>query len=157
MNGNMKLSTFRTIFSYRSTGHRKIMYLLFFYSLALFLIIHFFSSYRNGSYELSKEFWIIVVVCGSFIEILNQITYYWGRKNSGKASIVKSIVFWAIFTMGCIVYIYLLSGLEVKPSWKWHEQVGHFIIYLCFSWLMPIYSFSPNIRFLFLIGRYKTK
>jgi hypothetical protein len=155
MDGNMTLNVFRAILSYRGKGPHKIMCFLFFYSFVFFMIIHFLSTYRNGSYELSEEFWIIAGVCGVVIEILNQITYYWGRKNRKKASIVKGIFFWVTFTIGCIVYISLLSSLEIKPSWKWHEQVGHFIIYLCLSWVMPVYSFSTDIRFLFLVGKYK--
>jgi hypothetical protein len=157
MNSNKKLDGLKVILSYKGLGPRKVMYILFFYSFTLFMMIHLLSIYRNGAYKLSEKFWIIVVVCGACVEILNQITYYWAKKKHQMASIVKGIVFWLIFTIGCIMYVYLLSGLEVKQSWVWSEQIGYFIIYLCLSWMMPIYSFTPNVRFIFLYGKYKTK
>lgn len=138
-------------------GPLKLMIILSLYSLTLLLATRFLSVSRNGAYELSKQRWIIIGVCAILIEVLNQFTYWYAKFNRKIAIIAKGVFFWLVFTCGIGTYIYLLGALEQNATWQWHKQIGHILVYLVLAWVLPIYSLSPNIRFLLLWGRFKKK
>lgn len=124
------------------------------YTFTMLMVTNVMSAVRNGSELLSKEWWLIVATCAFLVEILNQITYILAKRNRDATVKLKCIFFWLIFTGGIGTYIYLLSGLDRNVTWVWHEEIGYILIYIAFSWVFPIYSVSPTIRFLLLSDRF---
>jgi hypothetical protein len=151
------LHVFWRLISLKNLGPRKLLVVLSVCTFVLLLTSHFLSLSRNGGYHLAKEKWTIIISCGVLIEILNQVTYWYGHVHRKAATILKGVVFWLIFVVGIGVYIYLLVPLPETVNWKWSSQIGPVIVYIIFSWALPIYSFCPNIRFLFLYGRFAKK
>ncbi len=126
------------------------------YSFSAFSFAHFMSVRVNGYSELAKENFIILLVCVGLIELLNQITYWMGKKNVRKAIILKVICFWLIFSLGIACYIFLLSNIEPAETplplkATWHKSLW----YLVWSFYLPIYSLRTDIRFLCLTGKFK--
>ena len=157
MNNDIKrnLNVLKRVFLPADFGPLGLMMTLSLYTLVWLLLIHFISVSRNGAYELSKEKWIIIAICAVLVEILNQFTYWLAKVERKVAVLLKGIIFWCIFSIGCLVYIYLLNRIETTVAWVWYEDIEAIIIYLIFSWALPIYSLSPNIRFFFLSGKFR--
>lgn len=141
----------------RCSGKIRWEMIMFTYSFLLMLFSHIFSLSRDGQKQIFKEYCLIIVVCLVAVEILNQITFLWSRMDRKRAIAIKCVAFWLIFTVGILAYIYLTSRLQKADSWNWHDGIISLVIYLVLSWVLPAYSLSPDIRFLFLYGRYKPK
>jgi hypothetical protein len=157
MNNDIKqdLNVLKRVLSPTDFAPLGLMMTLSLYTLAWLLLIHFISVSRNGSYELSRERWIIIAICAVLVEILNQFTYWLAKVKRKLAVLLKGIIFWCIFSIGCLVYIYLLNRIEAASAWVWYEDIEAILIYLLFSWGLPTYSLSPNIRFFFLSGKFR--
>ncbi len=150
------LGIFWSIISPSNFGPPQLLIPLFICTFGAFLTCHFLSLSRNGDFELSKQRWLIMIICGSVIEVLNQVTYWYAKKNYNAAQIFKGAVFWCVFTIAISAYIFLLIGLPPteNANWNWFRQIGPMLAYLLLSWFIPIYSIIPDIRFLLLYGRY---
>jgi hypothetical protein len=132
----------------------KLMTGLFLYALGLCVGTHVLSLSRNGGDVLCREWWIIVIVCGLIVEIANQTTYYLARVNKPLAARIKALIFWTVFTAGMAVYVYLLLRVEAEPHIRWNQQLPHALVYLWLCRTLPPYSFSTDIRFLMLRGKF---
>lgn len=127
------------------------------YCFLLLVSTQYLSIARDGFYNLIKEYFVILIICLILVEILNQITFYLGEKNYKNVVVIRAILFWLIFTAGIGIYVYLLLGIKKNVAWSLHTELGHFLIYLITSLILPQYSLSTNIRFLFLRGKFGAK
>jgi len=124
------------------------------YSFLLMLFSHFFSLSRDGQTQIIDKYNLIIIAFLVAIEILNQITFFYARINRKRAIIIKCLAFWLIFTAGIAVYVFLTSRLQRIDHWNWHEDIICLVLYLVLSWVFPIYSLCPDIRYIFLYGKF---
>lgn len=130
--------------------------LLFMGCFTTFLIIIFLSVTREGSTKLATHKWILLGVFVFVVEILNQFTYFYAKKNRTASKVLKIIIFWSFFYVCAGIYTIMLYQLPVMSTFNCSEQIGPLIALLLLSMVLPFYSNSPDIRFLLLYGTYHT-
>lgn len=136
-------------------GSNRIVWLcplLFVYGFMSLMAIDIISGLYHYKGPNSK--WCLVPIgCLILFEVLNQFAYYCAKKARKKAAIIKAIVFWVLFTIFCISCILLgLRGTK-EGVWVFSEKWSVILVYLCISWILPAYSFCPDIRFYVLHGK----
>ena len=126
------------------------------YAFIIFVIVEVVTVLHNGHDLLTKERDIIIIIGLISIELINQITYWLAKNNRNFAAGLKCVLFWFIFTMGAVVFLYLLVGLDRNVVLRQYEEIGRIMAYLLLSLSLPYYSLSPEFRFLLLRGKFKT-
>ncbi|MHC4744221.1 MAG: hypothetical protein ACYS8Z_20070, partial [Planctomycetota bacterium] len=116
------------------------------YFLAIAFYAEYLRSIHGGGEYIFKAGWVITGLSLILIEILNQTTYYMSRSRYRLACIVKAVFFWLIVTSGYIVYIALLKERPLSTK----ESSMDVLTILLFSFCLPLYSLSPEVRFLLL-------
>ena len=125
------------------------------YCFVMLTVIHFISIARNGSYHLIKEHYIILFCWLVILEVLNQVTFWLGRKNYTKATAIKCAVFWITFSCATGAYLYFLLTLNQEMVYPWHKDILHILLYLISSVIMSHYSLIPEFRFLICRGKFQ--
>jgi hypothetical protein len=148
----LKLNSHRRI-----TGKVDMEVILFCFTLILLLIMHYFGVYHKGYDVLSKELWIIILVFLGVVETINQISYYLSKSNETKAKIFKVISFYICFLIGVFSFIGQAIKLEGGGEFRLVKEIPFLILLIGFSWFFSFYSLNTNIRFLFLIGKFRKK
>ena len=156
-NLKQKINTLWLVLSPAHFGPLPLMIVMSLYAFTMLMIADIVSAGHNGSEQLSKQWWIIVIICGLLVEVLNQITYLLAKTKNKVAIILKAVIFWCIFTGGVGVYIYLLGSLDKNLIWNWREEIIYIFIYIVLAWVFPMYSLSPDIRFLFVSGKFQKR
>ncbi len=121
----------------------------------ILLIIMFLSMTRNGSMKLAVEKWILIGAFAVMVEIVNQFTYQYAKKNRIVSKVLKTTIFWSIFYACAGTYTVMLYQLPVIRTFDWTTQVGPLLALFLLSLILPFYSASTDIRFLLLYGTYK--
>ena len=120
----------------------------------MLLIIMFLSVTRDGGLKLAAHKWILIGVFAFVVEIINQFTYLYAKKNRTASKVLKMIIFWSSFYTCAGIYTLMLDQLPVVNTFNWSTQIGPLMALLLLSMVLPFYSNSPDIRFLLLYGTY---
>ena len=110
--------------------------LLALYCFFMLTFTRFVSITRNGSYNLIKERYVILLCWLVLVEALNQVTFWLGKKNHAKAAAIKAAVFWTIFSCVVCVYLHYLFTLNWDLVYSWHEEILRVLLYLVLSVIM---------------------
>ncbi len=121
----------------------------------ILLIIMFLSVTRNGSMNLAVEKWILIGAFAIMVEIVNQFTYQYAKKNRTASKVLKTTIFWSIFYACAGTYTVLLYRLPIICMFDWTTKIGTLLALFLLSLILPFYSASTDIRFLLLYGTYK--
>ena len=138
-------------------GNNRILWLsplLFIYGFLLLLA----SDVVASTYRIGNIAWGWYLIPATFIvlfESLNQFTYWFAKRSRKQAIIIKAVCFWALLTFLC-VSVTLIEFQQGTKDGVWHftDKWSAVLWYLCFAWLLPAYSFSPDFRFFVLYGEF---
>ena len=140
-------------------GNNRVVWLsplLFAYGFMLLITSDIISEvyHYDGSYS---KWCLVPISCLILFEVLNQFTYWKAKISRRNAIVSKAVFFWVIFTVFAVSDILLgLQGTK-EGVWLFSEKWSAVLILMCISWILPAYSFCPDIRFYVLYGKFEDK
>ncbi len=107
--------------------------------------------------KLAEEKWIFIGIFIVVAEIFNQTTYYFFNRYP-KFVLVKGVVLLSLFFVLTGIYLYMVVNLPITKNYNdlW-TNVSIIIVNIAISLFLPFYSFSSNIRFWLLYGKFANK
>jgi len=138
----------------RSVPFFWLKFLLFVYTFTILLLREYVAEIHRGDNHISSWFWL-PAICLFLIEPLNQFTFYYARHRRQKAILVKTIVFWLLFTIYSLSDVIIRLQAQRTGAWVFSQKWSAVFVLFLISAISPWYSFCPDIRFFVLYGEFQ--